>query len=134
LLIEKEQKMKKQNFKNFVKNLLLAQLASDSGKGYFSCAHNGKNAQERGYGMKDEYIKQSIAYSKRLNNVFVSISEDFDMTVVIFDVKGYGQVSFHTFADLSYVKSAKRKWNGIRGGSLKTCKTIAKKMNLQYYA
>jgi hypothetical protein len=126
-------KANRQNFVNFAKYLLLAQVASDAGKDYYGPEHNSGNAQDQGYHLKDKYIRQAVSAAKKLPNVFVSVSFDGGMDVVLFDIKGYGQVSFHTFADFRHVKNARRAWNEIRGGSIKTCERIAKELNLQWY-
>ena len=124
-------------FREFAKYLLLAQVASDAGKGYISSrANNIKNALDKNYGLKDRYIAQAIALAKGLGNVKVSLGVDeyLGMDVVYFDIKGYGQVSFHSYKDWSYTGLPYNgKWNGIRGGSLMTCRKLAKKLNLPYY-
>ena len=126
-------KTNRRDFVNFAKNLLLAQLASDAGKGYEGEEHNGEKALHQGYQLKDGYIKQAIAAARKLKNVSISVSDDIGMDVVLFDIKGYGQVSFHSFANFGHVKNARKEWNGIRGGSVKTCMRIAKDLNLQWY-
>jgi hypothetical protein len=123
------------NFKEFAKYLLLAQTASDAGKGYVSTKSNSaKNAVELDYDIKDMYIRQAIAKAKCLPNVKVGVSGDIGMVVILFDIKGYGQVSFHTFGNYSHlVGDVSVRWNGVRGGSIFTCIKIAKKYNLPWY-
>jgi len=129
--------MNKQKFKIFAKYLLLAQVASDAGKGYISSkANNVKKALEENYNLKDKYIAQAISVARGLGNVKVSLGIDkrLGMDVVYFDIKGYGQVSFHSYRDWSYTGLPYNgKWNGIKGGSLMTCRKLARKLNLPYY-
>lgn len=127
--------------KNFFKFILLAQTASDAGKGYDSSnATNAKNAIEQNYDLKDKYITQCLSLLKNnkdiQKNVKFNLTSDINMSVVIFDIKGYGQISFHSYSSFeSYKKLSipELKWNGIFGGSLITCKKIAKLNNLPYY-
>ena len=120
--------------RNFAKFILLAQTASDAGKGYISSkANNAEKALDEGYALKDKYIAQAIAASRNLRNVKVSISCDNYMDVVLFDIRGYGQISFHSFKDWSYLRLPYGEWNGIKGGSIKTCQKLARKFNLPYY-
>ena len=130
--------MNKMKFKSFAKYLLLAQVASDAGKGYISSkANNVAKALEKNYDLKDRYIAQAIKLAKGLGNVTVSlgIDDDLGMDIVYFDIKGYGQVSFHSFKDWSYTGlNYNGKWNGIRGGSIKTCQKLARKLNLPHYS
>ena len=124
----------KKEFKTFAKFLLLAQTASDAGKDFVSTkSHNAKNAIEQNYGLKDKYIRQAISHAKALGNVSIGIDADNSMSVVLFDIKGYGQVAFHTFSNFSHIRDEGVNWNGIRGGSIMTCQKIAKKLNLPFY-
>lgn len=54
------------------------------------------------------------------------------MALVYFDIKGYGQVSFHTFHPLKGYWPI-GVWDGKRGGSQMTCYLLNKKLNLQVY-
>lgn len=121
--------------KEFAKFLLLAQTASDAGKDFApNKANSVHKAQRENYALKDVYIKQAIACSKRLGNVSISVSGDIGMNVVLFDIKGYGQVSFHSFHNFAnYVKGYDLEWNGIRGGSIDTCRKLARKLKLPFY-
>ena len=127
----------KERFKTFAKYLLLAQVASDAGKGdYSSKAVNASTALEENYKVKDAYIAQAIEAAKGLGNVRVSLGSDpyLGMSIVYFDIKGYGQVSFHSFRDWeNYKNLPEGEWNGIRGGSLRTCRKLARKLNLPHY-
>lgn len=127
--------MSKSNLKTFSKYLLLAQSASDAGKG-MRCASAAQNAQSAGYGLKDKYIAQAIDAAKKCSLVRVGVTLDgyLGMQVVLFDIKGYGQVSFHTYSDWGHVKTDSRvEWNGIRGGSLYTCRKLSRRFNLNHY-
>lgn len=126
--------------KNCLKFICLAQTASDSGKGYISAPENGSanKAIKAGYELKDEYITQAINLALKEGNIEIGISYDynFNMNVVLFNIKGFGQVSFHSFKNYGkkypFLKN-KVEWNGIRGGSLRTCSKIAKKYNWSFY-
>jgi hypothetical protein len=115
--------------RKFAQFLILAQIASNSGKGWKSYSQNAATAVREGYYLKDEYIHQAIKEAKNLKNVTVSRGKDMGMTVVYFDVKGYGQVSFHSFSKFSKLRK-KGKWNGILGGSELTCTRLNKKFRL----
>lgn len=122
--------------KQFVKFLLLTQTASDAGKGFISTkSSNAGKAIKENYNLKDEYIKQCIHYAKKEKNVHIGTNIDNYMTVIIFDIEGYGQVSFHSFTNFkNYVKVDKDVvWNGVKFGSVMTCKRLAKKFNLPFY-
>ena len=128
-------KLHKAKFKEFAKFLLLAQTASDAGKdGISTAAVNGKKAIVKNYSIKEEYILQAIFAAKDLPMVKIGKSGDISMTVVLFDIQGYGQVSFHTFLDYEKLNlSTKIWWNGIRGGSVMTCEKLARSFNLPWY-
>jgi hypothetical protein len=128
----------KADFKQFAKFLILAQSASDAGKGYVpedGLAHNAQNAVQNGYDLKDRYIFQAIAYAKRLPNGVVNIGVDYDMgmSIIYFDVPGYGQVSFHSYSKFGVKSDPNVAWNGVRGGSLATCEKLARKLGLLSY-
>jgi hypothetical protein len=121
--------------KKFAKFLLLAQAASDAGKGYIQPSKNANKAVSKGYGLKDLYISQAIAEAKK-HKSRVKVSRDFDcdlgMTIVYFDIEGYGQVSFHTFEKFNKLPN-NGAWDGIKGGSIATCRRLAKRYGLQEY-
>jgi len=121
--------------KNFVKYLLKAQIASDSGNGFMSSySQNNEKACLRNYKVKDLYISQAIAKAKKISSK-VKVTRGFDsnigMNVIYFDIAGFGQVSFHTFSKFSKVRN-EGVWNGIRGGSIRTCEALAKAYKLKY--
>jgi hypothetical protein len=128
-------------FKEIVKFIILAQTASDAGKGYDSTtAVNGKKAIDSGYRLKDKYIRQAIGLVIKANkkgdrNIVVSLDHDYGMSVVLFDVKGYGQISFHSYSNYKKFEymDAGRPWNGIIGGSVRTCQKLARRFNLPWY-
>lgn len=121
--------------RKLAKYLLLSQAASDAGKGYVShVSENSVKAVAAGYGLKDDYIRQAISEAKKHHRVHVSIAYDYGMCVVIFDLEGFGQMSFHSFTDFGqFVKSANGQWNGVPGGSPLTAKKLARKFNLPHY-
>jgi hypothetical protein len=129
-------------FREFARNILLAQVASDAGKLRFHrCGPNGRNGVREGYLKKSQYIHQAISHGKKLPNKLVKIGVSTDeegIPVVLFDIKGYGQVSFHlpelNFEDPKYNRYRDRvKWNGSRVSSIKTCEKLARKLQLPYY-
>jgi len=126
-------KQQKQNFRAFAKFILLAQTASDAGKSFISSkSGNASKAIEINYGLKDKYIEQAISFGKKCPNV--EIGHDDCQNVVLFNIKGYGQISFHSFKDWGYVRFPdKVVWNGVYGGSIMSCKRLAKKLNLPFY-
>ena len=122
------------NFKNFAKFVLLAQTASDAGKNFISSkSKNCSKAITMNYSLKDKYIEQAISYGKKCSGV-VEIGHDDYSNVILFNIRGFGQISFHSFKNWDYVKFPNIvEWNQIRGGSLMTCKKLAKKLNLPHY-
>ena len=136
---------KSDSWKQFVKYLLLAQTASDGGKGFISSkANSASKAIRAGYSLKDNYIRQAISFAKRLEGRVVMGVETsevcfFDhfkeMSIVYFNIKDYGQVSFHSFKRAGHWKLPADTigWNGVRGGSMATCRKLARKLNLPFY-
>lgn len=122
--------------KEFYKYLLLAQVASDSGKQIVSSkAASAKNAAEAGYALKDTYIAQAIACAKKVPHV--KVGRDFDeyneMQIILFEIKGMGQVSFHSFRKWETIPLDIVQWDGKRGGSSRTCMKIGRKYNLPFH-
>ncbi|MEO1941356.1 MAG: hypothetical protein ABGW77_00515 [Campylobacterales bacterium] len=129
-------------FREFGRNILLAQVASDAGKLRFNrIGSNTKNAVREGYFKKAQYIHQAISHGKKLPKGLVKIGISKDekgIPVVLFDIKGYGQVSFHLpeldFENPKYDRYRDRvKWNGSRISSIKTCEKLARKLQFPYY-
>lgn len=121
------------DFKRFAKFLCLALKASDAGKGIVVAdRHNGENAVRGGYGLKDSYLLQAISEAQGLQAVKVWWSWDGGMSVVGFDVAGYGQASFHSFRK-GWNVPCRDGWNGIHGGSGKTCRRLSRRLKLQVY-
>lgn len=108
-----------------IKFILLAQQASDSGKGSDSAPHNGRNATDAGYGLKDQYIRQAVAAAKTTPEV----EAYWDGQVVYFDIRGFGQVSFHVFQQYDLPEGF---WCG-KFCSRAVCTRLAKKFNLNWY-
>lgn len=118
--------------RNFAKFLLLAQSSSDGGKGRQEGAHNASTAVDAGYALKDVYIRQAIAEARTLDGVQVSRGDGDGMTIIYFDIRGYGQVSFHSFADFPHVPGG-GVWNKKIGGSQRVCRRLNKTLGLQHY-
>ena len=125
--------------KKLLKLLVLAQVASDSGKGYYNLSHNCNNAVKKGYNLKDVYILQALAMCQRIPSVQYCMDVDscLDMVVVLFDTH-FGQISFHTFLKEKSLKkylpnSILIEWDQKVSGSKKTAKKISKQLNLQTY-
>jgi len=128
--------MASKHFKECIKYILLAQVASDAGKGYVSAkSNNARKALAKKYAVKDKYITQAIAAARRTTLVRVSYGVDFGlgMDIIYFDIRGFGQVSFHSYKEWWYLNLPEGRWNGIAGGSVDTCKKLARKLNLPYY-
>lgn len=129
---------KKSYFKLFAKFACLAQSASDAGKGAakYIESHNNKNACEKGYSLKDNYIKQAVGYAKKCSNIVIGYDEQWMgeymgyMTVVYFTIQNYGQISFHCYLAR---KKNKTIFNGNYGESRKVCQTLNKRFNLQVF-
>lgn len=115
--------------KKFAQYLILAQIASNSGKGDWALSQNAQNAVRGGYEVKDKYILQAITEAQSLRQVAVSKGFHIGMTVVFFDIAGFGQVSFHSFSDFSKVAEG-GEWDGKVGGSEKCCSKLNKKFSL----
>lgn len=79
--------------KRFLKNLLLAQTASDAGKGFYTKGHNSFNAQAKGYSLKDQYIDQAI------ENLHPGEGLVYYSNGIIYFETPWGQMSFHTFGN-----------------------------------
>ena len=119
--------------RNLIKFLLLAQVASNSGKGIFSPKQNSQKAVGAGYELKDTYIAQAIGEAKRLKGqVRVSKSWDTDlwMWVVYFDFKSGEQVSFHSYKEWKKLPET-GEWD--RTNSREICFSLARKFNLPHY-
>ena len=124
----------KKKLAKFAKFLCLAQAASDAGKGFACARHNASNAVREGYGLKDAYIRQAVAEAKKLGDL-VKVSTDMQyMFIIYFDIKGFGQVSFHSFHPIkNWEKYPTGVWNEWIGGSVEICKKLERAFNLQVY-
>jgi hypothetical protein len=127
--------MKKENLKTFSKYLLLAQSASDAGKGA-ACAYNARNAEVYAYRLKDSYISQAAAVAKKCPSVRIGLAFDerLDMQILFFEIKSIGQLSFHSNSNWDHLKTDSRvKWNGDRSSSKRVCRALSRKFNLNHY-
>ena len=119
--------------------VLLAQVASQAGKHELVLPEQHlQKALDLSYGIKSQYIAQAISHANKLNDHIVRVSQNMDniigmwpSPVVYFDFPGIGQVSFHTPYSKWKVPNTGR-WNGIRGGSVKCCRRLAKKFHLPF--
>lgn len=131
------------NNKMFIlKNILLAQIASDGGKGIeelieTSASKKEKYARKMAYNKKEEYILQAIRTIRRSKtdvNYYVEEKGDqngYPSIIVYFDFKINNkrkQVSFHTpynkaSTELYLLKGSGRKtrWSKNIGGSREAC-------------
>ncbi len=136
-----KKKQAKSSFRNFAKFVLLTQSASDSGKGYIRNKKNALKAEQYGYTLKVHYVMQAVACinRSRMGNVFVCRNYDVYGNIIYFNIKGFGQISFHIpyfercgklLKKICVVEDA---WNGIAGGSLMTCRKLVKKLSLKNF-
>jgi hypothetical protein len=126
----------KENMRTFFKFLTLAQTASDAGKFNFAPSHNNGAAVREGYGLKDQYILAAARVAKRAGaKVWWEASDIPALRTIIYFETAFGQVSFHShISEMVCDKIApapKRRWNGIRGGSLRVCSKAAATLQLQ---
>jgi len=125
---EEEEEM--QNLKKVCKYIVLAQTASEGGKGVVYGKGNLHNANAAGYALKDAYIAQAIEAARGVRGVRISGGNGGGMSIIYFDILGVGQVSFHSFKEWKLPICGK--WNEKVGGSVETCLKLSKKFNLQY--
>ena len=118
-----------------IKNIILAQIASDSGKSLNFVNENpySKEAEYLGYEVKEYYIFQAV----RCNSKNVSISKNMDIIYFTGIENGYEwQISFHVFNDfpenllfdfpeIQIVDETF--WNGVQGGSRFDAMILARK-------
>ena len=131
--------------KAVAKAILMAQIASDAGKGLNILNHiNGdfdEHIKELGYRAKDGFIKKAI-------NIIRSGGTDFNYYVdsgldqngnaskiIYFDFKVNGrrqQISFHSFSGWKgYIGSGRKThWNHDLGGSRMACQLLKKEYNM----
>lgn len=124
--------MKEQD-KRIAREIILAQVASDGGKGIPDLKRIFKAAYpvwQAGYVAKDEHIARAIALIKESKDsdfrFSVTKSEDFGGSrIIYFEWKGGLQVSFHSFVGhLSRWHTLKHRpmiWDRDIGGSRQNC-------------
>ena len=113
---------KSKSWREFVRFLLLAQAASDAGKGIPSSkGSQSLKARKYEYAAKSDYISQAIVWGKRVPRVRVGGSNG----IVLFSIEGVGQVSFHVWEGEEVGLSPAADWDGQRGGSRRTCRKLA---------
>lgn len=135
--------------KEISKNIVLAQVASDTGKKLETTAleiKDSRGARDLGYGLKVHYILSAIKLIRKNKTQFsywVEESPDqngYGSVVVYFEFPLWGemlQVSFHTPESLvpremwRLVNTGRPTvWNGIIGGSRQCCETLKEVFNL----
>lgn len=124
------EKALKQRFVACCKLIILAQIASDSGKDCYQdqCNNSGK-ATQKGYRIKNDYIWYAVKAAALCPSLVRVSQKD---TIIYFDIKGYGQVSFHTFTVWPNVPHT-GVWTGYIGSSSLVCATMSRKLNLGLY-
>lgn len=134
--------------KEISKNIVLAQISSDTGKQLETDLEvkGSRGAKSLGYGLKVKYIMTAIKLIRKNKTQFsywVEASPDqngYSSVVVYFEFPLWGnmlQVSFHTPENLvpremwRLVNTGKyTSWNGIIGGSRACCETLKEVFNL----
>ena len=133
-------------------NIILAQIASDAGKGIFDISIKDKRcdlAKIKAYDIKDRFILDAIKIidsNPRCGvNYFVESTPDqngYQSMLVYFDINFYGcrfQVSFHSPADKTSLKNLSQKgrkthWikrdSNTQIGSREACEQMAQVLNL----
>ncbi len=120
-------------FQTFAKYLLLAEVASDAGKGLIQTNKNNiRTAEKKGYEVKNLYIAQALSTARLLHNVSTCVD---NAGIIYFDIANFGQVSFHTFKNWKkyHLSVDDNAWNENIGGSVYVCKKLAKQLNLPFY-
>lgn len=117
--------------RKFAQYLILAQIASNAGKGFESPSDNADNVVRKNYLVKDNLIGQAISAAKDCRQVTVSkgYCDRTNMRVIYFDIGGYGQVSFHIHSNFKRVAWG-GVWNRRPGESLRVCSKLNLKFNL----
>lgn len=135
--------------KEISKNIILAQVSSDTGKKLETTGleiKGSRGARDLGYGIKINYILTAIKLIRRNRTQFsywVEAAPDqngYGSVVVYFEFPLWGemlQVSFHTPESLvpremwRLVNTGRPTvWNGIIGGSRACCETLKEVFNL----
>ena len=151
-IVHIERKIKMRKYKNSIekeisKNIVLAQVASDKGKGIESIEIKGsRGARDLGYGLKVNYIMTALKLIRKNKTQFsywVESAPDqngYGSVIVYFEYILWGeklQVSFHTPESLvpremwKLVNTGRPTvWNGIIGGSRTCCEKLKEVFDL----
>ena len=134
--------------KEISKNIILAQVASDTGKNIEDSVEikGSRGAKDLGYGLKVNYIMTAIKLIRKNKTQFsywVESAPDqngYGSVIVYFEYTLWGeilQVSFHTPESLvpremwRLVNTGRyTEWNGVIGGSRECCETLKEVFNL----
>ena len=134
--------------KEISKNIVLAQISSDTGKQLETDLEvkGSRGARSLGYGLKVEYIMTAIKLIRRNRTQFSYWAEaapdqnGYSSVIVYFEFPLWGnilQVSFHTPENLvpremwRLVNTGRyTEWNGVIGGSHECCETLKEVFNL----
>ena len=117
-----------------LKYILLAQCASNAGKGEKTGRHNSQKAESLAYYAKDMYLGLACSHQVSYSKIKISISRE---RIIYFEWKIGGEIfqaSFHFFTRLgckwendSYSNPGNTAiWTGIYGGSRKACRKTSK--------
>lgn len=128
--------------KTIARHIILAQIASDAGKGKHRLFIKGDvSCHEEGYKKKDDHIKQAILLINKYNTYFryyivkAPDQKGHISKIIYFTYKNNGmrlQVSFHSF-DGGFIKESIGKgmiqhWD--KGSSVGSCKLLIKELDL----
>ena len=133
--------------KSIIKNIILAQIASDGGKNIKTLQNmkGAKEASKKGYAVKDKYIKTAITLINTTPmsgiNYYVEEKPDqngYPSMVIYFDIKlneKRYQISFHSPKNrttLSHFcsKGRKTRWTKEINGSREACIELASILSL----
>lgn len=136
--------MKNIILKNIIKNIILAQIASDAGKGIYNkeffspslIKKEVKTAWRLGYAVKDKYILNAIKIISTTPRCGINFwcvkapdQNDYDSIITYFDIKTNEkryQVSFHSPYNRTHIKALQKKgrptrWTYQVKGSREAC-------------
>ena len=125
-----------------LKNIYLAQMASDGGKGIYELPPWDETKKEKrlGYDQKDEYILRAINLILKKKETgfsfYVTICEELNSYLVYFETvidEGLYQVSFHSYCDelAKYIKkNAKHYTVWDEESSRETCELLKEVMRM----
>jgi hypothetical protein len=137
------------NAKRIARLVILAQDASDAGKGLnaLELSSSKRYTQSQGYAAKNTYILKAIQQIRNTKpcgwNFYVEADRPdqngYRSVITYFQYKLNGvryDVSFHTPYDQAgylrpyFGKGRRTHWNGLYGGSRKDCQTLAEIFNI----